>query len=62
MSAALFELAVHYGMELYSGDAEKRQKYIDWFIENHELAANGIVFKPKIMIMEPGPYFYEQKA
>lgn len=50
MSATLFELAVHYGMELYSGDSEKRQEYIDWYIENHKETANGVVFKPKMVI------------
>ncbi len=35
MSATLFELAVHFGMELYPGDEEARKKYVDWYIETN---------------------------
>ncbi len=35
MSAALLEMAVHMGMELYSGDQEARQLYVDWYIKTN---------------------------
>lgn len=31
--ATLFELAVHYGMELYSCDATRREEFVRWYIE-----------------------------
>jgi len=47
MSAALFELAVHFGMELYPGDLERRKKFVNWYIENHKITSQRIVFEPK---------------
>jgi len=35
MSAALFEMAVHMGMELYSLDTEAREKYVNWYIDTN---------------------------
>ncbi len=35
MSAALFEIAVHMGMELYSGNDAMRKQFIDWYIETN---------------------------
>lgn len=31
--AALFEMAVHSALELYSGDRVKCEEYIDWYIK-----------------------------
>ncbi len=47
MSAALFEMAVHMSMEVCSGNAEERQRYVDWYIKTN----GGTVFPIDDMII-----------
>ncbi len=45
MSVELYELAIHFGMELYPMDLVARQRYVDWYIETKGGTEMPIIFE-----------------
>ena len=57
MGAALLEIAVHMGMELYPGDTEARRRFVDWYIKTNrgkDLGEYHII--PQTTLIQPITY------